>query len=44
LIGHDEKNVLALHVIAAFHSEYLCESAAIEHVIHAVCGKAHAGQ
>ena len=44
LIGHDEKNILALHVIAAFHSEYLCESAAIEHVAHAICGKAHARQ
>jgi hypothetical protein len=44
LIGHDEKNVLALHVIAAFHSEYLCESAAIEHVTQPVCGKAHATQ
>jgi hypothetical protein len=44
LIGHDEKNVLALHVIAAFHVEYLCESAAIEHGFHAFSGKARAGQ
>jgi hypothetical protein len=34
LIGHDEKNVLALHVIAAFHSGCLCESAAIEDGTH----------
>jgi hypothetical protein len=44
LIGHDEKNVLALHVIAAFHSEYLCDIAAIEHGVHAPSGKACAGQ
>jgi hypothetical protein len=44
LIGHDEKNVLALHVIAAFHSEYLCESAVIENAAHESGGKAHARQ
>jgi L-alanine-DL-glutamate epimerase-like enolase superfamily enzyme len=44
LIGHDEKNILALHVIAAFHSEYLCDIAAIEHGVHALSGKARAGQ
>jgi hypothetical protein len=44
LIGHDEKNIFALHVIAAFHSGYLCESAVIEHATHGICGKAHARQ
>jgi hypothetical protein len=44
LIGHDEKNVLALHVIAAFHVEYLCESAVIEDGSHASFGKARPRQ